>query len=81
MSRNPLCVDCVEYATCIRRMDKAKIATCPILTEDEEPLRYRNHEGYPDPTTFFALLNVIREEKRKKQREKRRPRTQVIHYD
>lgn len=29
--------------------------------------RYRNHEGYADPTAGQAIENILREERRKKQ--------------
>ena len=55
-----------------------------MLNADNEPLHYRNSEGYPDPTAFFALRNVMKPAKlnhKAKAEKKRRPRTQVIHYD
>ena len=81
MKRNHFCADCAKYATCTRRLDERQLAACPILKEENEPLRYRNSEGYPDPTAFFALRNVAREQSKPQQQEKRRPRTQVVHYD
>ena len=48
---------------------------CP-LDDPEARLTYKNTEGYADPTCFFALCNVLREEKAKK-----RHNTQIIHYD
>lgn len=30
-------------------------------------MRYRNHEGYADPTAGAALANIAREEQRKRQ--------------
>ena len=38
---------------------------CP-LDDPEARLTYKNTEGYADPTCFFALCNVMREEKAKK---------------
>ena len=38
---------------------------CP-LDDPEARLTYKNTEGYADPTCFFALCNVLREEKAKK---------------
>ena len=81
MKRNHFCADCAKYATCTRRLDERQLAECPILKEENEPLRYRNSEGYPDPTAFFALRNVAREQSKPRPQEKRRPRTQVVHYD
>lgn len=81
MKNRYICRDCTEYATCTRRFDKQQIATCPILTEDDEPLSYRNHEGYPDPTAYFAMQKVLREEQEKSRRKARHPRTQVVRYN
>lgn len=54
---------------------------CELL-DNRKPLSYRNHEGYADPTAYYALLNIERERKRgKRPLQKRRPRTQVEHYD
>ena len=39
---------------------KNDVPKCPILNADNEPLRYRNPEGYSDPTAFFALRNVMK---------------------
>lgn len=56
-------------------------------------LSYKNTEGYADPTCFFALCNVMREERKRQNRprdapnpqrdkpRKKRFNTQVIHYD
>ena len=78
------CVDCPRSACCILQYDENQRAQCPILNADNEPLRYRNPEGYSDPTAFFALRNVMKPAKlnhKAKAEKKRRPRTQVIHYD
>ena len=78
------CVDCPRSACCILQYDENQRAQCPILNADNEPLRYRNSEGYSDPTAFFALRNVMKPAKlnhKAKAEKKRRPRTQVIHYD
>ena len=81
------CTDCARIAYCTRQYDEEKRARCPILNDDE-PLRYRNSEGYSDPTAFFALRNVMRKPKKKtkvankpKGKKKHHPRTQVVHYD
>jgi len=83
------CTDCARIAYCTRQYDEEKRARCPILNDDE-PLRYRNSEGYSDPTAFFALRNVMKATKPKKKtkaanklkgKKKRHPRTQVVHYD
>ena len=81
------CTDCARIAYCTRQYDAEKRARCPILNDDE-PLRYRNSEGYSDPTAFFALRNAMRKPKKKtkaannpKGTKKRHPRTQVVHYD
>ena len=71
------CTDCARIAYCTRQYDVEQRARCPILNDDE-PLRYRNSEGYSDPTAFFALRNAMRKPKAAK---KRHPRTQVVHYD
>ena len=57
-----------------------------IRSGDDEPLCYRNSEGYTDPTAFFALCSVMREPKSTKKthaktEKQRRIRTRVIHYD
>ena len=74
---NPCCTDCSRSTYCIRQYDEEKRTRCPILNDDE-PLRYRNSEGYSDPTAFFALRSAMRKPKAAK---KRHPRTQVVHYD
>lgn len=77
------CADCARIACCTRQYDEEQRARCPILNDDE-PLRYRNSEGYPDPTAFFALRNVMkpaRPKHKSKAEKKHHPRTQVIHYD
>ena len=83
------CADCARIACCTRQYDEEQCARCPILTDDE-PLRYRNTEGYSDPTAFFALRNAMKATKPKKKKKvadkpkgkkKRHPRTQVVHYD
>ena len=78
------CVDCPRSACCILQYDENQRAQCPILNADNEPLRYRNSEGYSDPTAFFALRNVMKPAKlnhKAKTEKKHRPRMQVIHYD
>ena len=78
------CVDCPRSACCILQYDENQRAQCPILNADNEPLRYRNPEGYSDPTAFFALRNVMRltvQSHKAKAEKKHHPRTQVIHYD
>ena len=57
-----------------------------ICSRDDEPLCYRNSEGYTDPTAFFALRSVMKEPKstkktHAKKEKQRRIRTRVIHYD
>ena len=80
----PFCTDCT------RQYDEEQRARCPILNADNEPLRYRNTEGYSDPTAFFALRNAMKATSPKKKKKtvnepkgkkKRHPRTQVVHYD
>lgn len=78
------CERCVKSAGCPLQYDEDQYSRCPILNADNEPLRYRNPEGYSDPTAFFALRNVMRptvQRHKSKAEKKRRPRTQVIHYD
>ncbi len=72
------CECCAKGASCPLQYDEERRAQCSILNADNEPLRYRNSEGYSDPTAFFALRNAMRKPKAAK---KRHPRTQVIHYD
>ena len=77
------CADCARSTYCIRQYGEEQRARCPILNDDE-PLRYRNSEGYSDPTAFFALRNVMRptvQRHKAKAEKKHRPRTQVVHYD
>lgn len=57
-----------------------------IRSSDDEPLCYRNSEGYTDPTAFFALRSAMKEPKSMKEthakkEKQRRIRTRVIHYD
>ena len=47
--------------------------------EDDAPLCYRNAEGYPDPTAYFALRSAMKEPQPAKKDGP--PRTQVAHYD
>ena len=78
------CAGCAKSASCTLQYDEERRAQCPILNADNEPLRYRNSEGYPDPTAFFALRNVMKpaRPKHKSKAEKKRYHwTQVIHYD
>ena len=75
---NTSCECCAKGASCPLQYDEERRAQCPILNADNEPLRYRNSEGYSDPTAFFALRNVMRKPKAAK---KRHPRTQIVHYD
>ena len=57
-----------------------------VRSRDDEPLCYRNSEGYTDPTAFFALRSVMKEPKstkktHAKKEKQRRIRTRVIRYD
>ena len=72
------CECCAKSVSCPLRYDEDQYSKCPILNADNEPLRYRNSEGYSDPTAFFALRSAMRKPKAAK---KRHPRTQVVHYD
>ena len=72
------CECCAKSVNCPLQYDEERRAQCPILNADNEPLRYRNSEGYSDPTAFFALRSAMRKPKAAK---KRHPRTQVVHYD
>ena len=84
------CECCAKGAGCPLQYDEERRAQCPILDAGDEPLRYRNSEGYSDPTAFFALRNAMKATKPKKKKKvadkpkgkkKRHPRTQVVHYD
>ena len=78
------CECCAKGAGCPLRYDEERRTQCPILNADNEPLRYRNSEGYSDPTAFFALRNVMKPtvlRHKAKAEKKHHPRTQVIHYD
>ena len=69
---------------CPQQYNEERRAKCSILNADNEPLRYRNSEGYSDPTAFFALRNVMKPtvlRHKAKAEKKHHPRTQVIHYD
>ena len=69
---------------CPQQYDEERRAKCSILNADNEPLRYRDSEGYSDPTAFFALHNVMKPtvlRHKPKAEKKHHPRTQVIHYD
>ena len=46
-------------------INTGKEQPCP-LDDPEARLTYKNTEGYADPTCFYALCNVLREEKAKK---------------
>ena len=72
------CECCAKSVSCPLQYDEERRAQCPILNADNEPLRYRNSEGYSDPTAFFALRSAMRKPKAAK---KRHPRTRVVHYD
>ena len=78
------CECCAKSVSCPLRYDEDQYSRCPILNADNEPLRYRNSEGYSDPTAFFALRNVMKPaglKHKSKAKKKHHPRTQVIHYD
>ena len=60
------------------------VVLLPRLSVVTFSLRYRNSEGYSDPTAFFALRNVMKPavlRHRAKAEKKRHHWTQVIHYD
>ena len=63
-----------------------QVQRCP-LDDPEARLTYKNTEGYADPTCFYALCNVLREEKKQHRsrdqprKQKKRHSIQVIHYD
>ena len=79
--KKDFCSDCANTARCTRQFDEEQRRHCPILNGDDEPLSYRNSEGYSDPTAYFALRNVMKKPKHEKKVKPRRPRTQVVHYD
>ena len=54
------CGCCAKGANCPLQYDEERRAKCPILNAANEPLHYRNPEGYSDPTAFFALRNVMK---------------------
>lgn len=76
------CTDCAHASNCTKQFDENERKNCPLV-EDDEPLRYRNSEGYPDPTAYFALRNMMRKPHGGQQHKtkKHRPRTQVVYYD
>ena len=53
--------------------------------EKRDRLSYRNTEGYADPTCFYALHNVMQQEKKqhrsRDQPNKKNYKTMVIRYD
>ena len=67
-------------------INTGKEQRCP-LDDPEARLSYKTTEGYADPTCFFALCNVMRQEKKQHRsrdqprKQKKRHRIQVIHYD
>ena len=79
--KKDFCSDCANTARCTWQFDEEQRRRCPILNGDDEPLSYRNSEGYSDPTAYFALRNVMKKPKPQKKEKLRRPRTQVVHYD
>lgn len=81
MSKPDFCANCANTARCTRQFDENQRARCPILNSDDEPLCYRNSEGYSDSTAYFALRNVMKKPNAQKKEKPRRPRTQVVHYD
>ena len=75
------CDRCRKRVGCTLYMDGRLRGECELL-DDRKPLSHRNHEGYADPTAYYALLNIERERKRgKRPLQKRRTRTQVEHCD
>ena len=86
MKKSDFCNECANTSRCTRQFDEDQRRCCPILNGDDEPLCYRNSEGYPDPTAYFALRNAMKkpkaaDEPQAKKDKPRRPRTQVVHYD
>lgn len=80
-----ICRECMSYANCPLALDENLRQTCPAI-RDEGKLRFRNHEGYPDPTAYYAMRNIERERRKKATEEKaqprsQRPRTRVERYD
>ena len=78
------CAGCAKSASCPLQYDEDQYSKGPLLHADNEPLRYRNSEGYSDPTAFFALRNVMKPtvlRHKAKTEKKHHSRTQVIHYD
>ena len=78
------CDCCAKGASWIQQYDEERRAQCPILNAGNEPLRYRNSEGYSDPTAFFALRNIMKPtvlRHKPKAEKKHHPRMRVIHYD
>lgn len=61
--KKDFCSDCARAAYCTRQYDEDQRNRCPILNGDDEPLCYRNSEGYSDPTAYFALRNVMKKPK------------------
>ena len=78
------CDECAHRKICTLQFAENKCSTCPILKGEDEPILYRNSEGYSDPTAYFALRDVVREEKRHhnaNRTKKRHHRILVVYYD
>ena len=75
------CETCAKNVYCSLRFESDLRSQCPILKAYEEPVHYRNHEQYKDPTAFFALRNVMKPRRTKQHRQKSHPKTQVAHFD
>ena len=59
-----------------RRMAAAKVEM--PAPDREEPIAYRNSERYADPTAFYAMQNIVREQHNPVTRTY--PRTRVARY-
>ena len=81
MAEQKFCETCAKNVYCSLRFESDLRSQCPILKAYEEPVHYRNHEQYKDPTAFFALRNVMKPRRTMKHRQKSHPKTQVAHFD
>ena len=86
---NDFCDECPHRRTCTLQFDESGRESCPVLNGNDEPLYYRNSEGYSDPTAFLALRSAMRSDMRKERSKvhrqtccgKKHHKVQVVRYD
>ena len=62
----------------MKSMKMAAAKAAKLSPAKEEPILYRNNERYADPTAFYAMQNIVREQRKPVTRAY--PRTQVVRY-